>query len=243
MADGARAEARFSVLSLWRGFFAALRSGSFSVATIKAPLEIEIRDVAVEFLRQNRRDEIAGDFRIGAILYRKTRIENLSGHFRLGPGALFIDDAGLAAFGGKASCRGRIFFEGGPLEIFLDLHLEHIRAERVLDVLGVRKSISLEGAFGGDIALFLKGRCLADIKGMLRAQGAGMFSVTDGSFISKDVLKKTYTNIMVENMKDYRYDIGDIAVSKVGEDVRVEISLEGGLGRRRLEIIWHGAQL
>lgn len=180
---------------------------------------------------------------MGAVAYRKVRAEHLGGRFRVRPDVLFFDEVGVAAFGGKVFCRGSVFFAGGPPATTLDLHLENIKAEEVLELFDAKKSVAFAGAFGGGVTILLKGRYLKDVEGLLHSQGGGRFSVTDGSFISKEVLKKPYTNIMVENLKDYRYDIGTIAVRKEGEDVRADLTLDGEAGRRRLEIIWHGAAL
>jgi len=46
-------------------------------------------------------------------------------------------------------------------------------------------------------------------------------------------------NIVVENLKDYHYDIGSAKISNEGQNIKIDLLLEGQAGKRQFEVVWH----
>jgi hypothetical protein len=50
-------------------------------------------------------------------------------------------------------------------------------------------------------------------------------------------------SLLVENFKNYRYNIGQVGLGAEGSNVILNISLEGEAGKRQLSVVFHDFKL
>jgi hypothetical protein len=75
--------------------------------------------------------------------------------------------------------------------------------------------------------------------GDLDSVTGGKMIVKDPSLVNSGSLKGQPANLVVENLMNYYYDIGNIRVRNEGQNIKIGIFLKGPSGQRNLEVFWH----
>jgi len=121
------------------------------------------------------------------------------------------------------------------------LYLKDIHLEDVMSLLGGSKGMETSGIFTGQTVLIMQGNKLQMLRGELDSVSGGSFLIKDpSSLVGQGPGGRQDQNIVIENLKNYYYDIGKIELRNLGQDIRMDVILQGKAGRRDLELFWHG---
>jgi hypothetical protein len=172
--------------------------------------------------------------------YNDIKIKDIDGVFWISPSRISLQGIRARAFGGDIFITGRIDLMALGPNLELKASLRNIDIRELMQALGMEKRIDSSGLFSGDIRLAWQGGVLKVLDGKLNSVTSGKFIILDTSLVDKSMAVKSAANIVVENLKNYYYDIGYIDLSNVGQDIKMIIQLEGQGGSRHLEIVWHG---
>jgi len=177
--------------------------------------------------------------RLDELVYSRTRAKDLQGDFKVRLGSIVIDGVGAALFGGTVSGSGVLIIDEKASRLDLKVSLRDIHMEDLMKALELEKRVDASGVFEGPVNIGLKAGELDILEGELRNRGAGKFIITDVSLLAGNLSQKSAANIVVENLRNYRYDIGYIKIHNVGRDIKIGIFLKGPAGERNVEIMWH----
>lgn len=178
--------------------------------------------------------------KIDALSFQDKQIKNLEGVFVLYPDFIILQHVDFQGVGGNITSVGRIDFKDGVTRLDVKIHLENIEIGELMRVLGMEKRVDAAGLFTGDILLVLKGGRLEALGGGLKSVTGGKFIMLDTSLMDKGMAPGPVANIVVENLKNYYYDIGYIDLQNEQQGIKMNVRLEGQAGNRQLEIVWHG---
>lgn len=166
-------------------------------------------------------------------------IRDLRARFELFVDAISINEFTASVFGGQIRGEGHYLMGKDDSVLSFVVRAQHIGLKELFDALKVSRGIEAKGDFSGDIQIVMEGKRIRGVSGNLRADGGGSFFITDTSLLDKRLSETAGANIVVENLKNYYYDIGSIKISNNGQGIKLEIFLQGQSGARNLEIVWH----
>lgn len=203
---------------------------------------------AKEFSMQMERHVFApflrGRLRAGVLQYEKKTIKDLNVPFLLNRKEVLFNKASGSGFGGSFSLSGSIELQADKKPSFSGVILfKDIELKQIIDMFGGGSALDASGTYSGKTFVYWK-------DGQFVALGGELDSVSGGKFIIKDpslaerlvtgiVPDKNSENIVIENLKNYYYDIGKIELRNSGADIKMEIKLQGKYGKRDLELFWH----
>lgn len=155
---------------------------------------------------------------------------------------ILLNDLQAEALGGHLQASG--FVTTGRRLSALEIssavfHLKDIHLKDVMSLLGGGKGVETSGIFTGQAILVMQGLQLQTLRGELDSVSGGSFLIKDPSLLEQGQGSGEAQNIVIENLKNYYYDIGKIELRNLGQDIRMEVVLQGGAGRRDLELFWH----
>ena len=156
--------------------------------------------------------------------------KNFVGHLRLSPRLIIIDNMKMSALSGTLSGSGRMSNTEKGWVLDLTVHFENMDISDLMKGLAMDRSVKASGVFRGDIVVGLENNRIRYLSGYLSCVKGGEVNVSSDA---------KWSNIVVENLKNYRYDIGNVKVSNDNQDIRIDVSLEGGAGVRNLRVFWH----
>ncbi|MBI5873959.1 MAG: YdbH domain-containing protein [Candidatus Omnitrophica bacterium] len=172
--------------------------------------------------------------------YNDIKIKEIDGVFSIVPSRVSLQGIRARAFGGDIFITGRIDLMAKAANLELKVRLDNIDIRELMQALGMEKRVDSSGLFSGDIRLAWQGGVLKALDGKLSSISSGKFIILDTSLVDKSMAAGDAANIVVENLKNYYYDIGYIDLSNEGKNIKITIQLEGRAGSRHLEIVWHG---
>lgn len=120
------------------------------------------------------------------------------------------------------------------------ISFQDIDLKKVMALLGSDKAVEATGRFSGEVVVCAKGLEIVDVRGQLTSSDGGSFIITDPSLARQALSAGQNENIVIENLKNYHYDIGKVELRNSGQDIKMDIVLEGKTGQRSLELVWHG---
>jgi len=156
---------------------------------------------------------------------------------------ILLNDLQAEALGGHLQASG--FVTTGRRLSALEIssavfHLKDIHLKDVMSLLGGSKGVETSGIFTGQAILVMQGLQLQTLRGELDSVSGGSFLIKDPSpLVEQGQGGGEDQNIVIENLKNYYYDIGKIELRNLGQDIRMEVVLQGDAGRRDLELFWH----
>jgi hypothetical protein len=191
-----------------------------------------------------RAERIPGERRIrvsletASISQGEKAVRDIKGTFDLDDQTISSSSVQARVTGGVAVARGVARYKetGAPIEI--DVAFQDIRLDDLIKALEAEKKIDADGLYSGPVKIVLRSGELQHLEGHLVSLTGGRFIVKDPSMLDTSSLDKETANIVIENLKDYHYDIGNVFVGQEGGDIKLNILLEGSWGQRNLNIFW-----
>jgi hypothetical protein len=155
---------------------------------------------------------------------------------------ILINDMQAEALGGRLKASG---FVTTPRRLLAPeissvvFYLKDIHLKDVMSLLGGSKDMDTSGVFTGKAILVMQESQLQTLRGELDSVSGGSFVIKDSSILGQGQGGGEDQNIVIENLKNYYYDIGKIELRNLGQDIRMDVVLQGKAGRRDLELFWH----
>lgn len=154
-------------------------------------------------------------------------------------GKVFFPKAKNTFFGDKAYTSAALTFKGKDL--LFNANLEDASFENILAIAGP-DSANIGGLFDGKISLSFSGSSLKDLKVNFSNKDGGRITIpkeTSFDFL-KNYLDAPSYKALVDNLKNYDYNIGEISITKEKDTlgIRIDFSSEK-MGRRNITINIH----
>jgi len=240
---GQKALFRFSLFSLLRGDLSAIDKAEVAILSLSYDV-LDLEDIRIAFSKDKETRLLHSPLDIRRMTYKKAVSKDIKGRFRMDPKTLYFDDITIPIFSGIVKCSGSVHIIGEAMPVVdLELQLEHVDLSDVMKFLEVQKRVQATGAYSGKINILTTGAEIMKIGGDLKSEGGGQCTIVDDSPVERNVLSGNGLNIVVENLKDYHYDIGSAKISNKGQNIMIDLLLEGQAGKRHFEVIWHRSAL
>jgi hypothetical protein len=194
-------------------------------------------------------------FSIDTLSFQEKKITKGEGVLAVYPDHVLLQEVKFQGLDGNIVSSGRADFQDGAIRLDMKVRFENIEIGELMRVLGMEKRVDAAGLFTGDILLVSKGGWLESLGGELKSVRGGKFIILDTSLMDKSIAsgpaQKGRTdpfqlgsgpaaNIVIENLKNYYYDIGYINLQNEQQNIKINIRLEGRAGSRQLDVVWHG---
>jgi hypothetical protein len=173
---------------------------------------------------------------VDSLAYQQKEVKDIAAFFFVDKKQILLHDCQADLLGGQAKMRGSIEMSGRSGSFVLDL--KDVQLKDVMALAGGEKSIDAGGIFKGEAVVRWQAGRLEFLRGELDSVSSGWFNVNDPAVLEQE-LRGVAQNIVVENLKNYYYDIGKVELRNLGQDIRMDVILEGKAGRRILELFWH----
>ncbi|MFH0876929.1 MAG: YdbH domain-containing protein [Candidatus Omnitrophota bacterium] len=232
---------KFSPSHLLSNRFLAVRQAFCSIAKVGIP-NLTLERVTMNLMPPADSVTRMGMIKVGILSANDIRMTDLRIPFTWTKEGLHFTGRDVAFLGGKISGGAEVFFDQQPPAVSLAVTVGGVDLGEMIRVLKLEKRFQATGAFDGELHFVVKNGRLEDFGGSLRSLQGGRFVLTDNSFKSQELLKFKGSNILVENLENYHYDIGSIAITSEGQDIGLDIKLEGKAGARNFQIFWHRVQ-
>ncbi len=215
-----------------------LRAAALSAESVRVN-DQEVRQLWVRAERLTR----PCDFRIhlfaGFVSAGKIKATGFKGLFFINDRTVFSPRLEVRIAGGRATGDAQFFYREARAPLVGRLAFEGIELQEIINALEADKKIEAEGIFDGPIAFRFSSGEFQHLEGQLVSSVGGRFFIKDTSMIDPSVLGGQAGNIVIENLKNYYYDIGKVFAGLEGKNIKVRILLDGPVGQRDLEIFWH----
>lgn len=173
----------------------------------------------------------------------KKEVKDVSILMLMNKNGILVNDMQAEALGGHLKASG---FVTTPRRLLAPeissvvFYLKDIHLKDVMSLLGGSKGMDTSGVFTGKAILVMQGSQLQTLRGELDSVSGGSFVIKDPSpLVEQGQEGGGDQNIVIENLKNYYYDIGKIELRNLGQDIRMDVILQGKAGRRDLELFWH----
>ncbi len=241
-AGGGQARIRFSTFLLFKNPVLAVKEGDCFIKDIRLG-ESTVNGVSFRALKNASGDYLDSVLEIENASFKKGKGRDFKGIFRLGRDFILFDEISGSLLGGGISSTGRLVFGKKAWALDSKVHFEKIELRELLKAFQAEKGVKTSGSFSGDVRIVLENGYLRDLSGRLDSVAGGDFIITDTSLLGNNLMGGQAANIVVENLKNYHYDIGNIQINKEGQDIRMTILLEGKAGSRDFKVIWHREEM
>lgn len=186
---------------------------------------------------------LCGMIGIGETGYEKIRFFNAMGFLTLREKDMALRDLLLDFFGGQAMLNGRAYLTGREgWGASGQISLRKVHVSELLDILGVKERVDLRGVYSGEIMVHLENNRIIELTGKLSSSGGGDLIVKEKSFVENGFGRKQGLNILVDNLREFHYDIGSIELRNNEQNIELDVHLEGAGGTRNLVVAWHGEE-
>ncbi len=237
----ARASAKFSILKLRRDQILGIAQSHISAK------EVNFSGFVFDAFLLNCTRNPSGLWldaflRLSALSQGDKQIKDVRATLKIFPGAVICDRLEMLVLGGKISGRGRIVFSQHSWQLELTLQLQGIRMEDLMKILAMEKRVEASGLYDGSLSIVLQDSRIKDLSGELVSKSGGKFLITDPSLLAGDLGGQGSVNIVVENLTNYYYDIGNVKIRNEAQNIKIGILLSGQAGARSLDVFWHSQQ-
>ena len=237
--NGQKALFKFSLFSLLKGDLSVIDKAEVVIPSLSYDV-LGLEDIRIAFSKDKETRLLTSPLDIRRLTYKKAVSKAIKGRFRMGPKTLYFDDIVIPIFGGIVRCSGSVLLIGEATPVVdIVLQLEHIDLSDVMKFLEAQKRVQATGAYSGKIQILIKGAEIMKIGGELKSEGGGRCTIVDDAIVERNALSGNGLNIVVENLKDYHYDIGSAKINNKGQNITIDLLLESQAGKRHFEIIWH----
>ncbi len=187
----------------------------------------------------NPRDN-SGSVYIDKISYAKLKLNKFSSNLKFKDKVVCLDSFTGGLLDGQA--QGDLSFRlGKHLEYTVSLNFTNLDLEKFMQDFSLDKKCELTGRLNGLLRLEGMGLELKVVEGRFSAPSEGGTLIIKDKRFLENLARGTgqSLDILVESFKNYRYNAGDVTLSLDKGDVILDVSLDGGAGKRDLDIILH----
>ncbi len=192
-------------------------------------------DFKVEEASVNAESGSRGELSIKKIQYRKVRLNNINAGTTLQAKGLFLDSLVADAFKGKV--QGDINLEMGKAPQYAaQFSFEDLDLSRLVQELEMQERLELSGLLEGTLDVQGSGGKVSILNGNLRTgEAGGVINVKD-----KRTLGEGVSELVVDSLKNYRYNIANARVYLEGTSVVLDTAMDSGeFGPRKISIYFH----
>jgi hypothetical protein len=185
-----------------------------------------------------------GNLYINQVKFDKARLDHISGRIVLGSKGFALDPLCAGLFGGNL-CGNMAVMLDKEGQYALNLNASGVGLDALVDDFKLAERFRMTGKLQGAVNVKGKGAALALINGDLNvAQPGGTLVITDEGFL-KNLAAQTQQSLemLTESFKDYRYDTGIVRLRLDKGDLILDVALDGGSGKRDLDITLHNFNL
>lgn len=175
--------------------------------------------------------------------FQKIKAKDIAWKVRLERGKVFIRQIDIDIFGGHVQGSGDVLFDKTGWVLSLALVFQDVDIADLMKALGAEERLKVTGLYTGPVRLVVSNARIKELIGDLDSRGKGEMIIKDTSLLGSNAIQKEAVNIVVENLKNYYYDIGNIKVRNIAQDIKIDISLKGQTGERNLRVLWHGSSI
>lgn len=172
--------------------------------------------------------------------YARLVIKDISANIRMDKGSFAAEDISGTVFGGKLTGTIGARFDEDDI-FYADLRFNGIRLLALAEELEFADKIELSGSMNGNMAIEARGTKVASIDGRFdTSREDNVFNIKDTSYLEK-ITGQTQqpADILVESLKDYRYNTGTLKLGLEGPDILLDINMDGDQGKRDLTVVLH----
>ncbi|NQT21935.1 MAG: YdbH domain-containing protein [Candidatus Omnitrophica bacterium] len=180
------------------------------------------------------------EFSVKKIAYNKAIMTGISGTVRFNDPILSLDSLSASIFNGDIGGTAEVSL-AGTNNFAVDLNCRNLDLISFVEDFNLTKKVEMTGKLKGE--LFLNGTRsgITDVRGEFSTDvPGGVLIIKDTRFL-ENIAKgaEQPLDIIVENFKNYRYDIGTINVGLNKNDLDLNIHLDGQSGKRAFNVILH----
>jgi hypothetical protein len=148
--------------------------------------------------------------------------------------------------------KNQLFAESGTVNAVLDLKpydsfcfvcsLNGTSLDKIVSIFAGEENVSVKGEFDGNIHVCMQGETLVIVEGQLRNRGNGFINIKkeDSLAFFKPYLDHPSYIALIDNFKNYEYNIGKITAKKAGSVLSLEMNFDSKvMGERNITINLH----
>ncbi len=184
--------------------------------------------------------ESAGKYKltVSSLKFRQNETENIRATVSIDQDVIFIEKVYSDLLGPRSLVSGSINFSTFD-NFCLSLNLYNSSFGGILKLAGIQKDLNFDGEFDGGIAACLEQFKLAHIDGDLSNFSGGAINIKKEASIGflKRYLDESSYEVMIDNLKNYAYNKGQIKVSKPNSTIRIVLDFSSQeLGKRTITV-------
>lgn len=177
---------------------------------------------------------------VDKISYKDFNLTDANGVICQDGSAFYLNSMTANLFNGMV--RGDIALtsiDGGAFTI--SLNCAGLELEAFVEDFKLGDKVSISGKLGGDISINGKSFMVTGVTGgFLTEPPGGTLVIKDTRFMENMAERAGQSaDLMMETFSNYRYTIGEMAVSLEGSDLLLDAALEGDAGKRELSVVIH----
>jgi hypothetical protein len=181
-----------------------------------------------------------GHFGINRMKYNKLNISEIKSQVKLSGRELFLEGLSAKALDGNI---------GGNLKFKIDqdfsygaiLSITNLDITRFINDFDLKEKFEMTGRLSGDLIFKGKGSDIEILNGKLSSlESGGMLIIKDTKFLENMARDTNQSlDLLVENFKDYHYNIGTIKLFLDNSNLILDTVLDGETGKRNINIVLH----
>lgn len=185
-----------------------------------------------------------GRLGIDQIKYNKLNISEIKSQTRLSGKELSLSGASAQALDGniEGNLKLRIEQDAGYDAL---LKFTNLDIGRFIDDFELKEKFEMTGRLSGNLTLKGQGANIEILNGELSTlESGGMLIVKDTKFLENMARNTNQSlDLLVENFKNYHYNIGAIKLSLDNNNLMLDAALDGETGKRNINIVLHDFRL
>jgi hypothetical protein len=195
---------------------------------------------ATEIWVTAERGSPAGRLRIGQSGYQKIKVNDIKGKILFDTDVVHLDEITASLFDGAVRGDVRMGFQNGPaLEVALKA--QDLDITTIIQDLELTEKVLMNGQLIGTIGLTMYG---PDIKAFRTSfvvkEPGGALTIKDTHFLENLAKNREQSlSVLMESFRDYQYNVGTIKFFAEGNDLVLQMILDGAYGKRNLNVTVH----
>ncbi|MCM8823934.1 MAG: YdbH domain-containing protein [Candidatus Omnitrophica bacterium] len=197
----------------------------------------EIGNFKIEYGNININEDSSGLFKLNKLKYNDLLLRNIYGNIRLGYREVYLPYFSGELFGGHLSGNLGFLYKNNPIYSF-EFKFFNIDTSRVVKAFKFMDKVWIKGRVDGELVFKIEDNNLNVINGYFSAiEPGGNLTIKDKRLLEKlPGVSSKQLDLLVESFKDYSYNRGVVKLGLQGNDLLVEINLDGDKGKRNLNI-------
>jgi len=230
--------------------------------TLKSSLSVKLNTARQELESAGLRIE---EFQMLNAKVKNASIELVSGQGSLNVETLSYDKASLSDIKGRISLQGKQFLLSGLAartidgtiegeisadlgqepQYFVDLKCANLAIENLIRDFKLKDKFDMSGRLSGTLKLEGAGAKINILGGDFSTLPPGGTLVITDTRAVEGVIKASRqpADLLVESLKNYRYNTGVMTLGIEGDTIILKIRLEGDAGKRSLDVAFHGLNI